>query len=277
MPTKVAILGTGNIAKRYFSLLRDRLGCKPSMYETIPSQAETIPSNQPYSIIATPPHTHVDLLMNRIAAGDQNILVEKPLFTKARTLESRLARPVFGVCNMRYHPGIQMLKAKLGMIGDPIHFTADYMFAPPRGWLDPLYDCAHDLDLAMWLLNQNHVEASLASRDENLCCLNLKCPSLGLTGYIRLMYFGMNYKRQISITGVNGTLTCDITGFEVYTTEVVFTSPTRRKTTLFHADSVPQNLMYERMLADFLLGKSELQNYEEAYCVANQLSRCDNA
>lgn len=117
--------------------------------------------------IATPAHTHADLLARVLFETDAHVLVEKPLALIAddvTPLVSQIGpdRLVRVGCNWRFHRAVDEVKARIARRAEPcvaaFVVESDMSTWPGSTYADGLLECgAHELDLARYLFGQAEV------------------------------------------------------------------------------------------------------------------------
>src|SRR6266508_2836503 len=127
-------------------------------------------------IIATPPHTHAEILEACLQAG-KPVIVEKPLCLDVRTAERVHVRaeaagvPVLVNHTLLFDPGYQRLKEVLRTGGEAIRviLSEGAALGPFRADTPALWDwCAHDFSLCLDLLREVPLEVAALGGPVNL-------------------------------------------------------------------------------------------------------------
>lgn len=249
-------------------------------------------------VVATPHSSHVSIAMQCLTAGVP-MLIEKPLsdsMQEADGLREAAAKAagspkVFGVCNLRFHPGPAALKSHLGKIGEPLFCRAyfgSYLPAmrPNRDYRDVyaahydqgggiVLDTIHELDLVAWLLGPitrvGGASARLSDLEmdvEDYAEIHLahKC---GARSQVHMDYLQRYKTRGCEIIGTEGTLNWRSIGKRPEQMHVEFLSATGERTLVATQDAVDPSQMYVELMAAFRRsiedpGCTDLQSIDEA-------------
>ena len=142
---RTVVIGAGSIGSRH--LKNASLLSEAGVYDINVNSAEILAKSigaihftsmealcewKPHAaIIATPHQSHVPVAEQLIRFG-VDVLVEKPVsdrLSSAKRLQKLakdLNRKVYVVCNMRFHPGVELIKRYMNVIGDPLFARAHY-------------------------------------------------------------------------------------------------------------------------------------------------------
>lgn len=306
--TKAAVIGCGSIGGRYAEWLQ-QLDCQVAIFDVDPVRARSVAERTGARtfdstaalfrtgvskvVVATPPHVHLDGLIAALEAG-ADVLIEKPLAASQKQGDLILAKStqsdgrVFGVCNMRFHPGPQALMRELGRIGRPLfarlHFghrlsqmrpagLGTYAGNPAEGG-GIILDCIHEIDYLQWLLGPiadvRTLQAQIGEdqiQSSDVADIQLKLTS-GALASIHLDYFSRFKRRGAEIVGTDGTLYWESNGRNPEVCEIHFGDQTSR-TTLEEYASLPAAEPYLEMLRRFLGDGAGLQTVQEAHSVLN--------
>lgn len=155
---KVAVIGYGSIGQRHAKNLR-ALGCGALAYDTDPAKDLPGPDEIDYAqydavVIATPYETHLEYAM-QARHYSTPFFVEKPLgsieqIESWREFASDPKLPLHQVgYQCRFHPDAITIKQREGkrVIDMKCHLD---MRTWPGVYGDPLLECSHDIDLALW-------------------------------------------------------------------------------------------------------------------------------
>jgi predicted dehydrogenase len=251
---KMLVVGAGSIGERHLKNLlklghRDVEVCEPSaavrrklakwfrgsMHGDLSSALRSKPDA---ALIATPTHRHVASATACARAGC-HLFIEKPLSHSLAGLD-RLERLIRSkkliclvACNMRFHPGLALLKKcvderRIGKVwgaGFEFGYYLPY-WRPGRDFRKTysayaaqgggvILDCIHELDAARWILGEAVRGSASASRKpilgidaEEDVDLRLESAS-GVRIGIHLDYLQKVYRRRCSIYGSGGVLEWD--------------------------------------------------------------------
>lgn len=250
MPVKtIAVIGLGSIGRRHaknaLSLGYNVIGFDPSeaackaandKIQILAIELEAIEQSDAV-IIASPHKYHMQSLENCIAAN-KPALVEKPIATKIDGLENLLKKAadknLIIACgfNLRFRQIVEKAQECLKNMGN-IHWArficASYLpdWRPQSNYLENytndaenggiIFDIAHELDLAQFLLGQGDVVSSYA---ENSGLLGLNAEDraniilkhvTGSLSHIYLDYTTRPRQRSFEIAGKKGFLKVDLT------------------------------------------------------------------
>ncbi len=291
---KLLVVGAGSIGRRHvanacqleevfvYDSLRERVDELVQQYGVTACYSfdEAVQVFPRAAIVATPHSSHVAHASRLIESGC-DVLVEKPV---ADQLESacqlvKLAREsnrlLKVACNMRFHPGIAMLKKHLPDIGKPLFARAHFGQWLPgmRPGVDyrQLYcaqkkmgggvvlDNIHEFDYLQWMFGPiKKVQASLAHISdldldvEDYASINLLHES-GMHSSIQLDYVRLHKRRGCEIVGSEGTLLWESEGTNPeYCRVRLFHQQGDEHQNLFETSDVDTNAMYIILLKRFL-------------------------
>jgi predicted dehydrogenase len=229
LSVKALVIGYGSIGKRHADILKG-LGCevavvshhKPDAYKNIPFALKHW--RPEYAVVASKTADHYDDMWGLLSNGyEGRLLVEKPLLARPVGSFSGLS-PAVGY-NLRFHPVIQALKARLeGATIYQAHFHVGQWlpdWRPNRDYRDcdvsgVLRDLSHELDLLLWLCGDVTTLYGLAGKLTGLDINHEDCASiLCETERCAQALISMNYveripRRQIVMVTDEGTLFCDL-------------------------------------------------------------------
>jgi predicted dehydrogenase len=194
--------------------------------------------------ICTPPVLHVSQALSAVRAG-AHVFIEKPLSNTTEGIDRLIAearernRVVQVGYNLRFHPGLQILKQLLdeGVIGRVLwaHVEAGQYLPDWRPWQDYrqsytarsamgggiLLDGSHELDYVLWLLGKPVDVVCMAGKVSSLevdvedcACVLLRMAEGGIVE-VHLDFVQRSYSRHCKIAGEKGTLLWDFTSREV--------------------------------------------------------------
>lgn len=252
---RVAVIGCGSIGRRHLrnlqslgytdllvvesnSAIRAQVTTHHNVlcYTTLD---EALAQEPAVVIVATPSQTHSTVALAAAQRGC-HLLIEKPLSHTLEGLDAlchvvRQQRLITLVgCNMRFHPGpaqvYHWLQAEqVGEVLGARFHTGSYLprwrpqqdyrdsYSASPHWGGAVLDCIHELDLALWLLGEARLVASvtrpasvLGLQTDGLAELLLEHTS-GAIASVHLNFVQRNYQRRIEIIGSTGTIIWDIT------------------------------------------------------------------
>lgn len=235
MNLNVLILGFGSIGRRHAFLLRKKFKIqnifiytkqKINKYKSINSFKDLKTINPNYIIIASPTKFHFNQLKYVEKTFSKiNILVEKPLFDRNKTLQIRKNK-VFVGYNLRFHPIIKYIKKNLKKkkIIDIKIFSNSFL----PNWRKNInykksssakknlgggvtLDLSHEIDLARWLFGEISPKyvlkgkfSKLSINTDDLLKLYGKINKANLS--LDLNYYSRIPIRKIIIDEVNSTI-----------------------------------------------------------------------
>tara|TARA_R100001143_G_scaffold63606_2_gene73912 strand:+ start:39207 stop:40202 length:996 start_codon:yes stop_codon:yes gene_type:complete len=309
---KVLVIGCGSIGSRHSRLLKSL--CDVAVWDTDNGRAQALADTlnvncfsnfdaaknwQPDGVvIAVPNEFHVSVALPWLGHV-RSILVEKPLaatVTDAERLMTSIkgsGTKVYGACNMRFHPGVRMLKQGLESIGTPLfarlHYGNSLPNMRPNSDYRKLYcasrvagggvilDAIHELDYIKWLLGPATMLTAAAGRLSDLdidvedwACLTL-CHESGPRTEIQLDYLRPYKRRGGEIVGSMGAVSWNSEGKspEIIKSDLVMVSDTSPRSLL---DQLGVNgddafvSMYQCFLSAMQSGgSSDLASIEEAF------------
>lgn len=192
-------------------------------------------------IIASPHHYHFEAMKQCVEAG-KSCLVEKPMATRKDGLEDvlRQARDknLVVACgfNMRFRPVVEKAKAALPELGKILwarficasylpawrpdqDYTKNYAADPQSGGV--IFDVAHELDLACYLMGAANVAACYADNSsfldittEDRAEITLKHEA-GCVSHIHLDYVTRPRRRGFECAGEKGFLRVDLVSHKI--------------------------------------------------------------
>jgi len=291
---KVLVVGLGSIGERYVRILHknfqvyvlDRSILRATQVATkygvekISELKEAEAKNISSAIVAVPNQFHLSIA-SELLKLEINCLIEKPLATSLHGIQKffELVKTsgckVNVVCNMRFHPAIEVLKNNLFMVGD-IRFVESYFgnylpnMRPGIDYRD-LYcsrrkegggvvlDAVHEVDYLCYLLTKLQLEHSYIDKlsmleidVEDFALLRFKSAD-GVLVNLTLDYIRQFKERGCSIYGESGTLAWESWGKSPETCYVTYaSSKNSRREVIFSADEIDQDDIYYKMLSAFL-------------------------
>ncbi|GBF75150.1 hypothetical protein PA598K_03535 [Paenibacillus sp. 598K] len=233
------VIGYGSIGRRHCRLLSE-LGCSVSVVSSRPHPglsvyatiAEAMYSDSwDYVVVANRTHQHYETLKTLRERGyTGDVLVEKPLFERLRSLPAETLSRVYAGYNLRFHPVIRRLRGLLQ--GQRVMSTQVYAGQYLPGWRSEDYryvysarreegggvllDLSHELDYLLWLFGPWHQLAAAGGRysrldidsDDTYALLirMAACPIVTL----QLNYVDRQRQRQIIVNTDEHTYTADL-------------------------------------------------------------------
>jgi glutamate-1-semialdehyde aminotransferase/spore coat polysaccharide biosynthesis protein SpsF (cytidylyltransferase family)/predicted dehydrogenase len=258
---RILIVGCGSIGRRHAENLKSlglqwfafcdqdpqatELCCKAVKGECFTDYAEALQQFKPdVVVICTPPVCHIEQAVEAVQAG-AHVFIEKPLSHESSGIQllvveaRRHGRSVQVGYNMRFHPGLQILKGLIdsGKIGRVLWLNAEAgQYLPDwRPWQDYrssysarkdlgggiLLDGSHELDYIFWLLGRPtevscHAErlSSLDVDVEDSAWVYLDFPERR-RAELHLDFVQRGYTRTCKVVGETGTALWDFNSREV--------------------------------------------------------------
>ena len=291
---KILVVGCGSIGRRHvsnaaslaetgvFDLDGDaaRACAKENGAETFPSLEAALDWKPGGVVVATPHSSHLRVAKAAVEAG-ADVLIEKPIsddlagvaefldFAEARN------RRVFVVCNMRFHPAVELMKAGLPGIGRRLFARAQYGNYLPDMRKEADYrtlycsrretgggvilDSIHEIDYLSWFFGDVEsvcaTAATIGGLDidvEDYAAVNLTHES-GVRTEIHLDYLQRHKRRGCEIVGTEGTLVWISEGKNPERCRVrIFPASTGKWETLLSSDGIDETMPYEKLMQSFL-------------------------
>jgi len=247
-------------------------------FDSLPQSLDSWKPNG--AVLATPTDTHLDLAC-RIVDHGVHLLIEKPIAHRiegvARLLdiaETKGCR-IFVVCNIRYHPGLVVLRKHLPEIGKPLFARAHYGNYLPnmRPGVDyrrlycahaaqgggVILDAIHEVDYLMWFFGAVDGIACEAARlsdldidVEDYASLTLRFVS-GVRAEVHLDYLQQVKRRGLEVIGTHGTLIWLSEGKAPELCMVrLLAQGAREERILYRNDAVDANVMYTTLISHFI-------------------------
>lgn len=250
----ILVIGCGSIGKRHIRNLKSMSVGEVIAYDTDDKQCSQVEleygvktyndlesafERKPQiAVICTPTNLHIPLSISA-AKNDCHLFVEKPLSHTLNGIEDLIKVvkqknliTLIG-CNMRFHVGPRKVKEilNLGIIGKVLSArieTGSYLpgwrpqqnykktYSARENWGGGcVMDCIHEIDLALWYLDDVR---SLYSVTKNLGVLDIDAEEIseivcefesGAIGSIHLDYISRTYERKNHIIGELGSIFWD--------------------------------------------------------------------
>jgi predicted dehydrogenase len=249
-------------------------------------------------VIATPNASHIDIAIQCLETS-ASILIEKPLTTSMKKVRSLLSiatkkrnnEKIYGVCNLRFHPGPAALKRHLDKIGKPlfsrIHFGSYLPAMRPNRDYKTIYasnyeegggvvlDTIHEIDLASWLLGPIERAGGASARLSDLE-INVEdyaeihlVHATGVRSQVHMNYLQRLKTRGCEIVGTEASLLWSSIGKRPEHMSVDLLAKDEKVTSLEKIPSVNSADMYTDLMSAFVHSiqdpsSSELQTLEEA-------------
>ncbi len=291
---KILVVGCGSIGRRHvsnaaslaevgvFDLDGDaaRACAEGNRAETFPSLEAALDWEPDGVVIATPHSSHLRVAKAAVEAG-ADVLIEKPIsdnpagIAEFLDLAEARNRRVFVVCNLRFHPAVELLKAGLLEIGRCLFARAHYGNYLPdmRKEVDyrTLYcsrretgggvilDSIHEIDYLSWFFGDVEsvcaTSATIGDLDidvEDYAAVNLT-HECGVRAEIHLDYLQRCKRRGCEIVGTEGTLVWVSEGKKPERCRVrIFRASTGKWETLLSSDGIDEARPYEKLMQSFL-------------------------
>lgn len=251
------------------------------------------------TVIATPPTSHVSLAKYALN-NCGHILLEKPIshnVDEADALLTELGKGggnIYGVCNMRFHDGVEGSRSAIDKIGQPLFTRAYYGSYLPemRPGTDHrniyvadanrgggvIFDAVHEIDYLSWIFGPANMvrcdKGNIGDLDidaDDYAVISLHHAS-GVRSEIQFDYLQRIKRRGLEIVGSKGTIIWNSEGKnpEICTVRL-FEAAQQRWTEIFRSDGLSPDLPYLRMLEQFVAkieGRAaSLQSATEALAV----------
>lgn len=230
-------------------------------------------------VVATPHSSHVDVAARAVAEG-AHALIEKPVSCTLEDLRELLdqadarGRKLFGVCNMRFHPGVETVRQSLGLIGKPLLARASFGSYLPdmrpgvdhtslectkREFGGIVLDCIHEFDYLNWMFG-NVVRVGcvvdqigdLGIEGPDYACTWLQ-HAVGVRSEIHLNYLERPKRRSLEVIGTEGRLSWIGDGKGPERGEVrLHRKDSGSSTVLWFSDAVDGNEPYRQVMSRFL-------------------------
>jgi len=291
---RVGVVGCGSIGARYVRWLGDlgrmdvaahdldstalsRVACESGV-QAFATLDELLHWSPDAVIVATPPSAHEAVALPVLHAGG-HVLVEKPIAHTLESARSILAgaadagRPLYVVCNMRFHPGPATIHRHLAEIGEPLFSRAYFGHAltsmrPGRDHRavyaaaremggGAVLDCIHEFDYQQWLFGPIEEVGGWAgtiglegidAEDYAEILLGFRN---GMRSSIHLDFLQRFRRRGCEVVGTEGTLLWESEGKNPQRSRVRLLRTDQTHETL-HASVVDSPAIYRRMLAEYL-------------------------
>lgn len=235
---KLLVIGAGSIGQRHAGNAKAagqdvRVFDADAAKSDFKSLEEALAWKPELAVIATPHKTHVALAEAVVKTG-AHVLIEKPVSDRVDGVAEFLAlarkagRMVYVVCNMRFHPAVQILKENLDKVGKVLCTRAYFGNYLPNMRPDADYrtlycanrdqgggiilDGIHEIDYLAWLFggvtDVNCNAAKIGDLDidvEDYAAINLNHAG-GVRTEIHLDYLQQCKRRGCEIVGSKGTL-----------------------------------------------------------------------
>ena len=183
-------------------------------------------------IVSTPHRYHISVASMAIESGS-DVLIEKPLshdYKDARSFieyAKLINRNVFVVCNMRFHPAVQVLHKNLSKIGKPLFARAHYgnylpdmrdgvdyrqLYVADKEEGGVILDGIHELDYLSWffglitekLSDTGHISSLEIDADDYAAIIAKH--KTGVRSEIHLDYLRRVKRRGCEVGGTDGVL-----------------------------------------------------------------------
>ncbi len=292
---KILVVGCGSIGQRYARLTAARAEC--AVVDVDPARANACADEANVRawtdlasalawcpdgvVVATPPASHLAVAGQAIAAG-ASVLVEKPVSSTVDGVadlcdqaQSR-GRQVYGVCNMRFHPGVATLRNRLSDVGRPLFARAWFgSFLPDMrpgvdhrklecaqaGYGGVILDNVHEFDYLTWLFGPVVEVRAAAERIGDLGIESTDTAWIwvrhasGVHSEIHLDYLQRRKRRGCEVVGTNGTLVWGSEGKRPERCVVrLYRAGSEDTHTVFATDAVDADQPFAEMMDGFLDG-----------------------
>lgn len=241
-PSHVLVVGYGSIGQRHAAVLTG-LGCSVAVLSRRPlglalgftDLAQALSAHRPcYVVVANETAEH-GATMAALAAADfaGTVLVEKPLFSRAREVPAHRFAKAYVAYNLRFHPLLLHMRALLAedkIVCVDVHvgqylpdwrpgtdYRQSYSASVERGG-GVLRDLSHELDYICWILGGWQAVAALGGQlsdleisSDDVCSLLLQTPRCAAVS-VHMNYLDRSARRTIIVNTGRGTLVADLIG-----------------------------------------------------------------
>lgn len=213
---RVLVVGHGEMGKRHARIVK-KAGHTPITVDPRPqSTAQYRKIEKGHScqmaIVAVPPERLTETAAKTIDL-ELPTLLEKPCATSVAEAISLAMHPHRDLIHVgyveRHNPAVQALADNLGLIGDPIHATAQRLGpAPGRSLTTPLLDLAsHDLDVLRHVTGTNPTKAKHVTLTDIHAAAVLEMDDF--TATLEASYAHPTKHRTLTFVGTEGMLSLD--------------------------------------------------------------------
>lgn len=289
------VVGLGSIGFRHAENASALSGVHTAVFDSAPGLAERvgIRLGLPYfsdrqaafewgpeaAIVAVPTNLHLRVALGLIEAG-AHVLLEKPIAERLEGVDEfletaeNLARKVYVVCNMRFHPAIRAIRGLLPDVGRPLFVRAHYGNYLPDMRADADYrrlycaqremgggvilDAIHEVDYLSWFFGPVEALACEAGKlsdleinVEDYACLLIRHAG-GVRSEVHLDFLRRFKRRGMEVVGSEGSLiwlsegkTPERCSVRLYTTK-------RGWMTILEDPALDASSMYMKLLETFL-------------------------
>tara|TARA_Y100000741_G_scaffold364769_2_gene356900 strand:- start:2087 stop:2986 length:900 start_codon:yes stop_codon:yes gene_type:complete len=244
-------------------------------------------------IIATPPKSHINIASLIISHGI-DLLIEKPLSNNYNIAKKfvkdigSVKSKIFVVCNMRFHPAVELIKKNIDKIGNPlfsrvhvgnylpnmrknIDYRKLYVADSQEGGV--VLDGIHEIDYISWILGPIKSQLSVSDRISNLeisaedYAAIIFQHSNGVRTELHLDYLRKVKRRGAEFVGSDGLIDWLSEGKNPETCKLRLFTEKNGWEILLESDNLDINLAYNKLIQDFIKSiegeNSSLQTAQE--------------
>jgi predicted dehydrogenase len=298
---KLLILGIGSIGNRYLKILKNDIRFEVKTFdkkkELKPNFSlfnEVLKWKAKSALICLPTHLHTTYIIKLILNGYKYILVEKPIshnlknINKIKRLISKYNVKLFVVTNLRYHPGIVLLKSKINLVGKVLLAKAYFKNNPQNMYGKrllnhyslhhiygggALYDICHEIDYLKYMFGPVKKHTTVALFEKNKYATDVVYSVLthknNVISNISYSFLSNSKKRGCEIYGEHGTLAWTSSGKPGKERVVVkFLSKNKKEKKIFSCKNFDHNKQYAQQIKEFELMKKRkkynMSNYQDS-------------
>ena len=289
---KILLLGCGSIGKRYLSIMHKKY--ELIVYDTDYNKLEKLNKKFNFlkiknlnnlnnydidaSIIATPNNLHFSHL-KRIIPLQKKILVEKPIcckieeYKKIKNMLKIYNTKIYGVCNLRWHPALKIIKSKIKKINKIFFVKSSFgnylpfmrknidiknLYVSNKKYGGVVFDCIHEIDYLVWLFGKVKYQNSIIKKLTNLNINSEDFATINLlhknkiVSNIQLDFIKKIKERKLEIFGDNFSINWTSIGKNPENIKIYKVDKLKKTTKILDKNYLNINLMYEEMISDFL-------------------------
>ena len=235
------------------------------------------------ALICLPTYLHTSYILKLISTGFKYILVEKPISNNFKNLNKikefikKYRVKIFVVTNMRYHPGIKLIKKHVHLVGKVTFVKAYYKnnlknmygkklighfsnYHKLGGGI--LYDACHEIDYLKYLFGPVKRSNSIAFAEKNLNAtdrfLSIIKHKSEVISTINSSFLSNKKRRGCEINGTDGTLVWSSEGSPgKENIKVIFISKKNKIKKIYNHKNFNHNEPYARQIEEFELMKKK--------------------
>ena len=310
---KILIVGCGSIGLKYLSIINQqfnvgvydsdfsKLASLNNKYSCVifKSLQAAIDWNPNGAIICTPNELHLKIAF-KLIVNMIHVLIEKPVSISLTELNNFIKKTkkynvkVLGVCNMRFHPAIEIIKKNLKSIGKIFFVKSDFgyylphmrknedykkLYVSKRKSGGIIFDAIHELDYLVWIFGPvikcNSLSAKISNLDinsEDFTQINLIHKN-NIYSSVSLDFIRKFRQRGCKIVGSKGTLQWTSEGKNPEIVNVRLLSDLGKNKYLFKKKIYNYNSIYNKMIYSFIKEirgeKTRILEIKDSYDIIN--------